>query len=152
MATARSSRPSADALEVWQSWLRAHRMVTRRLDRELRDEVGMTLDDYDVLVQLAQAPDGRLRMSALADALLLARSSCTRLVSRLEERGWVARVADDVDGRVVWAELLPSGRAVQRRAAVVHLRGVQQHFARHLRAHDARCVGGFAARVVNAGR
>jgi DNA-binding MarR family transcriptional regulator len=152
MATARTSRPTPAALDVWETWLRAHRAVTRVLDRELRDSVGMALDDYDVLVQLTQAPDGRLRMSALADALLLARSSCTRVVTRLEERGWVARVPDELDGRVVWAELRPAGRAIQRRAAVVHLRGVQQHFARHLAASDERAVGAFARRVVSAAR
>jgi DNA-binding MarR family transcriptional regulator len=152
MSTRRQARPNAEALDVWQAWLRAHRLVTQQLDGALRDRVGLTLDDYDVLVQLALAPQQRLRMSALADALLLARSSCTRIVGRLEERGWVARVADDDDGRVVWAELLPAGRAIQRRAAVVHLAGVQEQFGQHLRPGDASRLGAFARRLVSEAR
>jgi DNA-binding MarR family transcriptional regulator len=148
MASRRAPRPTPETLDVWQSWLRAHRLVTQQLDRELRGGAGVSLDDYDVLVQLAQAPQQRLRMSALADALLLARSSCTRTVGRLEDRGWVMRSDDEDDGRVVWAQLLPAGRAVQRRAAVVHLAGVQRHFGRHLTG-DGQCVGTFARRLLS---
>jgi DNA-binding MarR family transcriptional regulator len=149
MATRHPSRPSAETLEVWQDWLRAHRLLVQRLDRELREQGGLTLDDYDVLVQLAQAPARRMRMSALADAVLLARSSCTRIVGRLEDRGWVVRTDDEDDGRVVWAELTLAGRSLQRRAALVHLRGVQAHFGRHLGARDAECIGTFSRRVIS---
>jgi DNA-binding MarR family transcriptional regulator len=152
VAAPRSTRPNADALDAWRAWLLAHRRVTHSLDRELRERAGMSLDDYDVLVQLATAPQQRLRMSDLAGALLLARSSCTRIVGRLEDRGWVGRTADELDGRVVWATLLPAGRAVQRRAAVVHLAGVQAHFGRHLVAGDARVIGALSARMVSGAR
>jgi DNA-binding MarR family transcriptional regulator len=112
----------------------------------------MGIDDYDALVQLATAPGQRLRMSALADSLLLARSSCTRIVGRLEERGWVRRDADEEDGRVVWATLLPAGRAAQRRAAVVHLAGVQRHFGRHLASVDEGSLAELLGRIVSGGR
>ena len=102
-------RPSAERLEVWQRWLRAQKILVERLDRELRDESDMTLEDYDVLVQLAQQPGGRARMSDLADALLIARSSCTRIVGRLEELDWVRRDPDAGDRRVVWATLTAVG-------------------------------------------
>ena len=149
MATRRTSLPSAEVLEVWHDWLRAHRLLVQQLDRELRERAGVTLDDYDVLVQLAQAPARRLRMSALAGALLLARSSCTRIVGRLEDRGWVKRTTDEDDGRVVWAELTAKGRGVQRRAALVHLRGVQAHFGRHLGGREAESIGAFSLRVIS---
>jgi DNA-binding MarR family transcriptional regulator len=152
VARARSTRPSGEALDAWRSWLLAHRRVTHLLDRELREGVGVSLDDYDVLVQLASAPDRRLRMSDLADALLLARSSCTRIVGRLEQRGWLERTPDDRDGRVVWAALLPAGRAVQRRAAVIHLAGVHTHFGRHLAGGDAAVIRALSARMVSGAR
>jgi DNA-binding MarR family transcriptional regulator len=130
------ARPSAERLEVWRRWLLAQKVLVERLDRELRDQCDMTLEDYDVLVQLAQQPASRTRMSDLADALLIARSSCTRIVGRLEDVGWVRREPDADDRRVVWAALTPTGRRRLRRAAVVHLNGVQDAFARHLTATD----------------
>jgi DNA-binding MarR family transcriptional regulator len=130
------ARPSAERLEVWRRWLLAQKVLVERLDRDLRERCDMTLEDYDVLVQLAQQPSARARMSDLADALLLARSSCTRIVSRLEDVGWVRRDPDADDRRVVWATLTSTGQRRLRRAAVVHLGGVQDAFARHLTAND----------------
>ena len=130
------ARPSAERLEVWRRWLLAQKVLIDRLDRELREQCDMTLEDYDVLVQLAEQPGARARMSDLADALLIARSSCTRIVGRLEDVGWVRRDPDAGDRRVVWATLTPTGRRRLRRAAVVHLNGVQDAFARHLSATD----------------
>jgi DNA-binding MarR family transcriptional regulator len=147
MAPSRRPRPDAPALEAWEAWLRAHRVLLATLDRELRDGARLSVDDYDVLVQLARAPEQRRKMSQLADALLLARSSCTRIVGRLEDRGWVERRTDADDGRIVWATLTTAGRRVQRRAAVVHLAGVQQHFGRHLTERDAASITGLARRI-----
>jgi DNA-binding MarR family transcriptional regulator len=130
------ARPSAERIEVWRRWLLAQKVLVERLDRELREQCDMTLEDYDVLVQLAQQPALRARMSDLADALLIARSSCTRIVGRLEDVGWVRRESDADDRRVVWAALTPTGRRRLRRAAVVHLTGVQDAFARHLTVTD----------------
>jgi DNA-binding MarR family transcriptional regulator len=149
MARARGRRPDPEALDVWQRWLRAHRLLTARLDDELQASTGMPLEHYDVLVQLAQADGRRLRMSDLADALLLARSSCTRLVGRLVDLGWVERDADPGDGRVVWVTLTPAGRAALRRAAVVHLAGIDEHFARHLERDDAARLGALIDRLLD---
>jgi DNA-binding MarR family transcriptional regulator len=145
------ARPSAERLEVWQRWLLAQKVLVERLDRELRETCDMTLEDYDVLVQLAQQPSARARMSDLADALLLARSSCTRIVGRLEEVGWVRRDPDGDDRRVVWATLTPTGRRKLRRAAVVHLRGVQDAFARHLSTNDVGRLDAVLDRILDAG-
>jgi len=63
--------------------------VVRQLERELQTEERLALTDYDVLVQLATAGERRLRMSELADALLLSRSGATRLIDRLAAVGLV---------------------------------------------------------------
>jgi DNA-binding MarR family transcriptional regulator len=123
-------------------------LLTARLDDELRSSTGMTLEEYDVLVQLAQSDERRLRMSALADALLIARSSCTRLVARLVDEGWVEREADPADGRVVWVALTAAGRAALWRAAIVHLAGIDEHFARHLQRDDATRLGALVDRLL----
>ena len=113
---------------AWRTFLRAHAQVVRRLERELAEEGDMALTDYDVLVQLAGADQRRLRMSELADRLLLSRSGVTRLVDRLVARGLVERVMCDDDRRGQWAALTNTGIRRLRAAAPTHLRGVAEHF------------------------
>lgn len=115
-------------LSAWRAFLRAHARIVRELERELHDEQGMALTDYDVLVQLAGVEPHRLRMSDLADRLLLSRSGVTRLVDRLTAEGWVERVTCDDDRRGQWASLTDAGYARLREASPTHLRGVAEHF------------------------
>jgi len=115
-------------LEAWRSFLRAHARVVRELERELADEQSMALTDYDVLVQLANADERRLRMSELADGLLLSRSGATRLIDRLEATGLVERVSCESDRRGQWASLTDAGYARLRDASPTHLRGIATHF------------------------
>jgi DNA-binding MarR family transcriptional regulator len=144
-------RPSKATLDLWRQWLRANRLLVDRLDEDLRAACGITLDQYDVLVQLAEAPGARRRMSDLADALLLARSSCTRLVGRLEDDGLVQRHADESDGRVTWAVLTAAGRRRLRRAALVHLGGIEDGFGRHVRREDHGVIGRVLGRMLAEG-
>jgi DNA-binding MarR family transcriptional regulator len=115
-------------LDAWRAFLRAHARLTRELERELQADQSMALADYDVLVQLAGADDGRLRMSELADRVLLSRSGITRLVDRLEAAGLVERVLCESDRRGQLAQLTDAGLARLREASPTHLRGVAEHF------------------------
>lgn len=119
-------------LQAWTAFLRAHARIIRALERELQDEQGMALTDYDVLVQLAAVEGRRLRMSELADRLMLSRSGATRLVDRLVADGLVERVSCDDDRRGQWASLTDAGHDRLRRAAPTHLRGVAEHFVERL--------------------
>lgn len=123
-------------LAAWSAFLRAHARVVRELERELQAEQRMALTDYDVLVQLANAGDRRLRMSELADRLLLSRSGATRLVDRLVAQGLVERVMCDVDRRGQWASLTDAGYERLRHASPTHLRGVAEHFLDRLSADE----------------
>ena len=123
-------------LGAWSAFLRAHARVVRELERELQSEQRMALTDYDVLVQLANAPGRRLRMSELADRLLLSRSGATRLVDRLVAQGLVERVMCDVDRRGQWASLTDAGVDRLRQASPTHLRGVAEHFLDRLSAEE----------------
>jgi DNA-binding MarR family transcriptional regulator len=115
-------------LVAWAAFLRAHARVTRELERELQDEQDLSLADYDVLYQLAVAEEHRLRMSELADRLVLSRSGATRLVDRLETAGFVARASCATDRRGLWAHLTDSGMNRLHGATPTHLRGVSAHF------------------------
>jgi DNA-binding MarR family transcriptional regulator len=130
MTVGSTRRLAADdpRLAAWGAFLRAHSRVTRELERELQDEQDLSLADYDVLFQLAVAEERRLRMSELADRLLLSRSGATRLVDRLESAGYVARASCSTDRRGLWAHLTDSGRSRLEDAIPTHLRGVCEHF------------------------
>lgn len=127
-ALAQPPAPDDPRLRAWVAFLQAHAVLTRRLEAELQAERGLTLADYDALVQLAVADDHRLRMSELADRIVLSRSGVSRLVDRLVAHGLVVRRACPTDARGSWAELTPAGIDRLRDAAPVHLRGVERHF------------------------
>lgn len=129
---AQRQMPTADELVSWRWFLRAHATITRALEAELEADQKLSLASYDVLVQLDEAPGRRLRMTELADAVLLSRSGVTRLVDRLERLGLVARSPVETDGRGVAARLTDAGLARLRDASRVHLAGVSRHFAARL--------------------
>jgi DNA-binding MarR family transcriptional regulator len=139
--------PSREELDAWRSFLRAHARITRALEAELVAEQRLSLAAYDVLVQLAEAPDRRLRMTELADAVLLSRSGVTRLVDRLERAGLVTRSRVASDGRGVAAELTPAGLDRLRRATRTHLAGVVRHFVAVLDAEDLAALERISRRL-----
>jgi DNA-binding MarR family transcriptional regulator len=113
---------------AWRSFLRAHAFVLRRLERDLVEATGLPLTWYDVLLQLAEAPQRRLRMADLADRILLSRSGLTRLVDRLQAEGLVTREPYPGDARGLYTVLTPAGFERLRGAAPTHLAGVQEHW------------------------
>ena len=134
--------PRADdpRLRAWIAFLRAYSAVTRRLEAELHAERDLGLAEYDALVQLALADDRRLRMSELAERVVLSRSGVSRLVDRLEMTGLVARAACKDDARVSWATLTDAGFARLRDASPVHLRGVETHFLAQIPDDDRQAL------------
>jgi DNA-binding MarR family transcriptional regulator len=119
--------PDADQLAAWRLFLRAQAHLSRVLEAELLAEHGLPLASYDVLVQLAEAPGRRLRMTELADRVLLSRSGLTRLVDRLEKDGLVERQACPGDARGTHAVLTEAGLTRLRSASPTHLRGISEH-------------------------
>ena len=93
-------------------------------------EHDLPLPSYDVLVQLSEAPGRRLRMTELADRVLLSRSGLTRLVDRLARDGLVERQACPDDARGTLAVLTDAGLERLRTAWPTHLRGVAAHLGR----------------------
>jgi DNA-binding MarR family transcriptional regulator len=135
-----STKLGESELRAWQALLHAHARLTETLDRELRDEHGVSLAGYDVLLRLARAPGRALRMTDLADRVMLSPSGVTRRVDRLAARGLVRREPDPVDRRVALARLTDEGLARLRTAARTHLRGIREHFAGRLSEGQLRNV------------
>jgi DNA-binding MarR family transcriptional regulator len=135
-----SSAPSADPTpdtatrwldaaeqEAWRAWMYSSQLLQAQLDRELTRETGISMTYYEILVQLSEAPDRRMRMSQLADECLSSRSRLSHAVARLEERGWVQRQTCSEDGRGQLAVLTDEGFAALEAAAPVHVASVRAH-------------------------
>jgi DNA-binding MarR family transcriptional regulator len=112
----------------WRAFLQAHARLTRRLDEELQAAHALSLAEYDALFQLSQAPGGHMRMSALADRVLLSRSGITRLVDRLVGDGMVERSVCPTDARGAEARITSAGVDRLHAASVTHLDGVHRLF------------------------
>src|SRR5215216_8156710 len=141
------ARPDPAQLAAWRLLLEAHAATT-----ELVAERGLPLTRYDVLLNLAEAPGGRLRMQELSASVLLSKSGLSRLVDRMVEAGLVRRERCQDDRRGWFAVLTDQGRSALRRAAPVHLRGIQEHFVRHLEPEEVQVLATALTRVVAAAR
>ena len=104
-----------DEMRAWQSFLAAGALVDRRVDQQLKDAVGLSHPQYEILVRLAAAPHGELRMTELADTVLTSKSGLTYQVTQLEKAGLVARRSCPSDVRGVLAVLTKAGRASSSR-------------------------------------
>src|SRR5438128_3011635 len=104
------SRLNETELRAWQALLHTHHLVTRKLDAELQEEYGFSLGDYDVLLRLARAPAAGLRMTELAERVMISPSGLTRRVDRLVREGFVQRELDEGDSRVMLAGLTQLAR------------------------------------------
>lgn len=137
----------ADGLAAWRGLLKAHGAAVRRIEADLLERQQVPLEWYDVLVAIRFSPGGRLRMSDLADELVLTRSNATRLVDRLEARGLVAREQSPHDGRGQLAALTVEGSRALRRAWPTYARGIQSHFLDFLSAREQRVLAVALGRV-----
>jgi DNA-binding MarR family transcriptional regulator len=134
-------RPTdTDRLTPWKLFLHAHAAVIDALEEELVDELDLPLTWYEVLFRLADAPDGRMRMTDLARSLLLSKSGVTRLVDRMESAGLVERGVCASDRRGSFAVITTQGRALYRKAAPIHLRGIDRLFLDHLSRAEKRAL------------
>ena len=127
-------------LDAWRGMLRVHGEIVAQLDAELEREHGLPLSSYEVLIYLAGAPAGRLRMGELAASMLVSRSGLTRLVDRLERDGLVTRERCEDDARGYFAVITAEGRRRVAAARPTHLDGVRRHFLSRLTKADLRAL------------
>jgi DNA-binding MarR family transcriptional regulator len=138
---------SQEELGAWRGLLRVHARLTKALDADLVREHDLPLSSYEVLLFLVDAPDGRLRMSELAEGVLLSRSGLTRLVDRMQRDGLLRRERCEDDARGYHAIITAEGRELFQRARVTHLDGVRDLFLTRLSAAERRTLGELWERV-----
>ena len=110
---------------AWRHYLRGARALEDALDASLLKH-GMSLAEYEVLSMLSEAPEGRLRMGALAERVVQSRSRITHTATRLAKRGWVQREQCANDARGIELVLTPIGLAELQKAAEVHVADVRR--------------------------
>jgi DNA-binding MarR family transcriptional regulator len=127
--TAIEASREAPEIQAWAQLLRVHAALTRRFTSELLERHALTLNDYEVLLHLAHAPDRRLRRVDLSARILLTASGITRLLAGLERAGYVGRATCADDARVTYAVLTDEGYEKLRESAPTHLGGIRELFA-----------------------
>jgi DNA-binding MarR family transcriptional regulator len=117
---------TADEQRAWRAYLRAGALLRARLNRQLQADSGLSLPEYEVLVQLSEAPGGRLRPFQLGAALHWEQSRLSHLLSRMTRRGFVAKRECAGDARGAVAVLTAAGRAAIESAAPGHVAAVRR--------------------------
>jgi DNA-binding MarR family transcriptional regulator len=121
--------PTTPEQRAWVSLMRAHVAAMRRFNGDLSSAHGLTINDYEVLLHLAHAPDRMMRRVDLAKSVLLTPSGITRLLEGLERCGYVERASCSSDARVTYALLTDEGYEKLREASATHVEGIRSHFA-----------------------
>lgn len=124
----RRRSPTADQLRSWRVFIETAEQVRRTMESRLQDESGLSTGDYGVLLALSEAPNRRIRSSALAEQVGWERSRLSHHLGRMEKRGLIGREECATDSRGADVVLTQDGAATFRRASAPHLRAIQETF------------------------
>jgi DNA-binding MarR family transcriptional regulator len=143
-----TAQPTVEpGLHAWIRFLRAHAAITRELSARLEAQHGLTLSDYDVLVQLYHAEEYAMRRVDIARQVLLTASGITRLLDGLERLGLVAKRRCSTDARVSYAVLTDEGVAKVEAASASHLADVEELFASQFDERERRALAELLGRL-----
>jgi DNA-binding MarR family transcriptional regulator len=133
----------------WRAWLAASLLLQDRLNRELHEQHGLTMADYEILVRLSEVPERRMRMSDLAEVTLSSRSRLSHQIDRMEKAGFVERQLCADDRRGSFAVLTDHGWQVLVAVAPDHVTSVRAHLVDQLTAKEFAALGGACQKVVD---
>lgn len=133
-------------MKAWRSYIIASRHLLEALDNDL-DGHDLSMPDYEILAQLSDAPDRRLRMSELAEITLLSRSRLSHRMKVMEKAGWVKREACPSDKRGFFAVMTPKGWKAIVAAAPDHVASVRSRFVDHLTSQEQVVLAGIFSRI-----
>lgn len=135
--------------QLWRGWIAASMLLPDRLSRDLHESHGLTGTDYQILVQLSEHPERRLRMSSLADQTLLSRSRLSHQIDRMCRAGLVERQNCDQDGRGTYAALTEHGWNTIVAAAPDHVESVRRHLLDQLTPEEFEAFGQACIKVAD---
>ena len=140
---------TAEEQRAWRGWLALSGLLQSQVGSDLLSETGLSTADYQVLVNLSEAPDRRLRMTELASRIDWSKSRLSHQFARMEARGLVKREECPSDARGAFAVLTDQGMDEIVRAAPFHVESVRRHFIDLLEPSELRMVETIAAKVVD---
>ncbi len=133
----------------WRSWLTATTVLHEQLSRELQEQHGLTITDYEILVRLSESDAKSIRMSDLATLTLLSRSRLSHQIDRMETAGLVSREVCPDDRRGQLAVLTNAGMKTLVAAAPDHVEAVRKHFVDVLTDAEYRALGTAAKKIAD---
>ena len=133
-------------MKAWRRYIVASRRLLEALDSDLAPH-DVSMADYEILAQLSDAPDRRMRMSELADVAMLSRSRLSHRIKVMEQAGWVKREACPEDKRGFFAVMTAKGWKAIVGAAPDHVESVRTRFVDHLTKEDQRVLSEIFERV-----
>jgi DNA-binding MarR family transcriptional regulator len=139
---------SAEEMRAWRGYLGLVRLLDDRLNRDLQEQSGLSLADYEILVRLSEAPQRRLRMTELAQGAMISKSRLSHQLTRLQDRGLVGREECPTDRRGAFAVLSDAGVEALTAAARGHVASVRQHLLDQLTPHQVEVLGELSDAVV----
>ena len=133
----------------WRAWLTASKGLTDQLSRELQEQHGLTITDYEILVRLSESENNSIRMSDLATKTLLSRSRLSHQVDRMESAGLIERQICSDDRRGQLAVLTKVGIKALEVAAPDHVLGVRKHLVDLLSDEEYKALGSAAKKIAD---
>src|SRR3954462_7398851 len=134
---------------AWRGLLQMNSALDAQLNRELQQTSGLSLTDYDVLVLLTEAPDGRRRVFEVAEDLQWEQSRLSHHLARMQRRGLVAREECTTDRRGAFVVLTGAGRDAIEKAAPGHVDTVRQLVFDGLSEEQVALLESFTGRVLS---
>ncbi|VEI13685.1 MarR family winged helix-turn-helix transcriptional regulator [Trueperella bialowiezensis] len=135
---------------AWRSFLTGQALVLDAINQDLNNDSDLTLNEYEVLVRLSEAPNRQLRMSHLAENLVHSRSRLTHTVKRLEKIGYVSREPCPDDRRGIICVLTDAGFTKLDTTAPMHVESVRKHLISHLTQEEFLELGRVMAKLIDA--
>lgn len=123
-------------MRAWRAFIETAITLLATLDNELQAAHGLSAGDYEVLVNLSEAPEHSMRMIDLASRLHLSPSGITRRIDGLVKADLVERRRCENDRRGSYAVLTKTGMKTMETVAPTHVRGVREHFIDRLNANE----------------
>jgi DNA-binding MarR family transcriptional regulator len=140
---------SDEEQRAWRQLLQMTGQLDARLNRQLQEASGLSMADYDVLVQLSEAPDGRLRVFEISDALRWEQSRLSHHLARMQKRGLIAREHCADDRRGAFIVLTEAGRRAIESAAPAHVAAVRQFVFAGLSAAQVKTLTAVTSAVLD---
>ena len=135
---------------LWRGWIAASMLLPDRLNRDLQELHGLTGTDYQILVELSESPNRRMRMSTLADHVQLSRSRLSHQIDRMTKAGLVTREVCEQDGRGMFAVLTEQGWDTIVAAAPDHVESVRRNLLDQLTPEEFEAFGTACIKVAEA--